>query len=175
MRDWTPISQEWLSREDSSCRQDRIERLNWLAERMPPAEYQMFLGGLMAKFLFEEARYCFVYGQFLAVILLGLAFVEHTLGAVLYAFYRRDDLERANITTLLEEARKAGWISDEEFDALDRARALRNPVTHFRRPLHEDTVEYRAIQEREGPFRVIEQDAHHVMTVVINLLAKSAV
>ncbi len=175
MSDWQLISREWLSREDVACREDRIQRLNWLAERMPPAEYHMYVGGPMAKFLFEEARYCFAYGQFLAVILLGLAFVEHTLASVLYAFYGRNDLERASITTLVEEARKVFLISTDEFEAMDRARLLRNPVSHFRRPLDEASIESRALQEGEGHFAVIERDAYHVMTVVFNLLAKHAV
>ncbi|MFQ5853840.1 MAG: hypothetical protein ACE5JU_25050 [Candidatus Binatia bacterium] len=174
MEDWTRISEEWLSREDATCRDDRIARLNWLGARMPPAEYLTFPGGLTAKYLFEEARYCFVYGQFLATIVLSLAFVERTLAALFYA-NGRDDLERANIRTLLREARNANWVTDEEFGALERARTLRNPVAHFRRPLHEGTIEYRAVQENEIPYAIIEQDARHAITVVMNLLAKNAV
>ena len=50
--------------------------------------------GMMAKYLFEETRYCFVYGQYLAVIsVLGMALVERTLAAEFYAS-GRDDLER---------------------------------------------------------------------------------
>lgn len=170
--DWQPISSEWLAREDAVRREDRIQRLNWLAERMPSAEYHMYVGGVIAKFLFEEARYCFVYGQFLAVILLGLAFVEHTLASVLYAFYGRNDLQRAGIATLLKEAWKVSFISDEEFEALDRSRSIRNPVSHFRHSHHEDSVEFRAFQEGEDHFAVIERDAYHVMTVIFKLLAK---
>ena len=44
----------------------------------------------MAKFLFEETRYCFAYGQYLAVIVLGVAFIERTLAAEFYASGRND-------------------------------------------------------------------------------------
>src|SRR5437773_2713842 len=83
----------------------------------------------------EETRYCFVYGQFLAVIVLGVAFVERALAAEFYSS-GRDDLERENISVLLREARHAGWLNAAEYSALDRARQIRNPVTHFRRPGH---------------------------------------
>ena len=61
-------AEQWLSREDEVCRTDRVERLKWLATELPQGEYLTFPGGLMAKFLFEETRYCFAYGQYLAVI-----------------------------------------------------------------------------------------------------------
>jgi len=171
---WTPISDEWLSREDTTCRDDRIVRINWLACQMPSAEYLTFPGGLIAKYLFEEARYCFVYGQFLAPIVLGLAFIEQSLAAMFYGS-GRDDLERANINVLLREARDAGWIRNDEFDALERARRMRNPVTHFRRPLHRETVEHRAVAESEYRYNIIEQDSRHIITVVMNMLAKNTV
>lgn len=172
--DWTPTSEEWLSHEDSACRNERIERLNWLVEQMPISEYLTYPGGLISKYLFEEIRYCFVYGQFLAVVVLGLAFAERSLVAGLYAS-GRNDLERANINTLLREARDAGWLNDEEFDALERARRLRNSIAHFRRPGFNDTIEYRMVQDDELPYAVIEQDARHIISVVLNILAKHAV
>ena len=64
--------EDWLVREDRVYFADRAARLGWTAEIIPKAEYLTFPGGLISKHLFEEARYCFVYGQFLAVIVLGL-------------------------------------------------------------------------------------------------------
>ena len=124
------IPEQWLSREDESCHAERVERLRWLATQLPPAEYWQFPGGLMSKFLFEETRYCFVYGQYLAVVVLGVAFVERTLAAEFYAS-GRNDLERSGIAELLREARAIGWLTAAEHDAFDRARKIRNPVTHF--------------------------------------------
>lgn len=56
----------WLAREDAVCRDDRIARLEWFASVLPPAEYLTFPGGPMSKLLFEEMRYSFAYGQYLA-------------------------------------------------------------------------------------------------------------
>ena len=137
-------SEEWLTREDNVCRQDRLTRLNWLATNAPDTEYWVFHGGSMSKYLFEEARYCFVYRQFLATIVLGIAYIEHTLAALFYAS-GRNELERAGISILLQEALAYSWIDQAEFDNLQRARRIRNPITHFRRPLHSGTIEYRTV------------------------------
>ncbi len=167
------ISEGWLSREDNLCREDRLARLNWLAARTPNAEYLVFPGGLMSKHLFEEARYCFVYGQFLATVVLGLSYIEHTLAGLFYAS-GRNDLERASISALLKEAMKCGWVNQTEYENLERARKARNPITHFRKPLHGDTIEYRAVIENELPYMIIEEDAQHVIEIVLHLLGKSA-
>src|SRR5262249_37427609 len=125
------IAAAWLDHEDSSGRDNRIARLEWLATLMPKAEYLTYPGGLLSKSLFEELRYCFAYGQFISSIMLGLAYIERTLAAEFYAA-GRDDLERASISTLLREALSAGWITNEESAQIDTARDIRNRFTHFR-------------------------------------------
>lgn len=166
--------EEWLSHEDNVCYEDRLTRLRWLADNAPNADYWAFPGGLISKYLFEETRYCYVYGQFLATIVLGLSFIEHTLAGLFFAS-GRNDLKRAGISTLLKEALDCNWITQAEFNNLDRARKIRNPVTHFREPGHDDTVEYRSVIDSELPYKIIEEDAQHVMVTVLHLLGKNAI
>ena len=91
---------KWLNDEGSRCFEDRLSRLEWLIDHSPAGEYWTFPGGLLAKRLFEETRYSFVYAQFLATILLGLAYIERTLAALFYGA-GRNDLERAGLSVLL--------------------------------------------------------------------------
>jgi len=167
------LASEWLDHEDRADRQGRLARLQWLGGLMPEAEYLAFPGGLLSKSLFEELRYCFAYGQYLATVILGLAFIERTLAAEFYTV-GRNDLERANISTLLSEALALGWISNEEFSHIDKARTIRNNFTHFRRPLHDESVERRAVEQNILPYDVIEEDARHVVEVAFHVLARNA-
>ncbi len=164
-------AKEWLDREDAICGRDRESRLEWLAQMMSTREYATFPGANLTKFLFEEARYCFVYGQFIASIMLGAAYIEHTLAALLYAA-GRSDLERANATTLLRQAVTLGWIDQADFEGFDNVRSLRNSVSHFRKPLHEETVEYRSLANDEMPYSVLEEDARIILRVVFKLLSR---
>ena len=171
----TPTQPEaWLTHEDAICREDRIARLEWIASNMPPDEHLTFPGGLMSKFLFEEMRYCFAYGQFLATIVLGFAYIERTLASKFYAA-GRDDLERSGIAMLLREADDAGILDEGEADELDRIRRTRNPVTHFRRPLSDDSVEYRSLLDNDNPYEVLERDARTVVCAAMKTLEKDAV
>jgi len=165
------LSASWLENEDEGCRQSRLERLRWLAEITSDVPIFCFHGGFIAKSLFDETRYCFAYGQFLATTVLGLAFVEQTLAALFFAD-GRDDLERASISSLLNEALASGWIADEEFAALNRARTCRNPITHFRRPMHDDSIEVRSIEDDEYPYDVIEADARHVIAAMMRVFGR---
>ena len=165
--------EEWLAREDENCHQERLTRLRWLSDKTPQADYWKFPGGLLAKYLFEEARYCFVYGQFLAAIVLGIAYIERTLAALFYAT-GRNDLERASLTRLLKEALNHDWIDQREYANLQRARQIRNPITHYRKPGDNETIEYRAVTGNELPYSIIEEDARHVMETTLRLLEKNA-
>jgi hypothetical protein len=62
---------------------------------MPNAEWMLYGTGPVSKCLFEEARYCFAYGQYLGSIIPGLAFLEMSLAGAFYAA-GRSDLERAS-------------------------------------------------------------------------------
>ena len=167
-------SAEWLNAEDASCFDDRLSRLHWVAENAPRAEYWTFHGGLISKSLFEETRYCFVYGQFLAATLLGLAYIEHTLAALFYAS-GRNDLKRAGFAKLIAEAHSANLIDAKELENLQRIGAKRNAYAHFRTPGHNDGIERRSIGEDEAPYLIIEKDAVDVLAAALRMVAKTSI
>jgi hypothetical protein len=168
----TPWAEEWLEREDTVAREGRLARLNWIAAHMPDVDWMVFGCGPISKYVFEEARYCYVYGQFLASIMLGLAFVEMSLAGAFYGA-GRNDLQRAGISELSREALRYGWLTQADHDILERVRRLRNPVTHFRPPADAERVEVRAFRQQcSHDYEVIESDAREVMQAVFHLFTK---
>ena len=165
--------EEWLTKEDSVCREDRLARLKWLASKTPDGDYWLFSGGSTSKYMFEEARYCFAYGQFLATIVLAFAYIEHTLASLLY-MSGRDEAERARASDLLKYALDCQVIDEPEFASLDRAREVRNSVIHFRSPMRNDTLEFRSVMKGEPAYSVIEDDARHVMEIALRLLSNTS-
>ena len=157
-----PTPEEWIEREDSLQRADRLARLRWIADKMPKADRMVFGCGTVSKCLFEEARYCYVYGQFLASVMLGLAFVEVSLASAFCAA-GRNDLRRAGIAELAKEALSCGWLTQPDYETLGRVRTLRNPVAHFRPPGDAERIETRAFNQRTHDYEVIETDARQVM------------
>ena len=166
------IAEDWLSHEDVVAREGRITRLEWMENQLPQCEYIGFLGGDIAHYLFEEARYCFAYGQFLATIVLGLAFIEQSLAGHFY-MAGRNDLKRAPVSILFTEALNEGWITQTEFDYLEHARKIRNPITHFRELDKDDRIEIRSFEQHEKAYSILEADAFHVMETIFHLMGKN--
>ena len=163
-------SEEWVDREDEIERTDRVRRLEWLVQLAPNNGLWLFHAGALTKSLFEEARYCFVYGQFLASMMLGLSFLEHSLASLLYGT-GRNDLERANVSNLVKEALKMGWMTQDEFEMIERARALRNRITHFRSLGDKDRIEFVSVNEQKQFYNVIEEDARSVIQLMMHFLS----
>lgn len=167
-------AERWLEKEDQTQFEARVARLAWLEEHAPKAKYWVINGGWLGNQLFEEARYCFTYGQFLAATALGFAFIERTLAAIFFAT-GRNDLQRATSEKIIEEALKAGWISAGQSEELTRLRGVRNVLAHFRPPLHEDGHDVRAVVRRETPHAISEADARAVLEVLFRLVERNAV
>ena len=169
-----PSAEEWLDNEDRGCWDDRLNRLKWIIEEYPNIDISIFHGGIKSYYIFEEARYCFVYGQYIASTMLSLSYIENTLGSVFYAA-GRNDLQRAGISDLLKEAQKEGLISEREFSVFDKVRKIRNPMTHFRKPLHRETLEYKAIESDRHPYEVLEEDAKVALKANFRMMEKFSI
>jgi len=169
-----PSAEEWLDNEDKQCRDDRLNRLKWIVEQYPNIEISLFHGGLKSHYLFEEARYCFVYGQSIAAIMLSISYIENTLASVFYAS-GRSDLQRASLVNLLEEAKEKGVISESEFAVFNKVREIRNPVTHFRKPTDKENIEWRAIKNDRHPYELVEEDAKTALKAVFRMIAQFSI
>ncbi len=151
-------AKDWLTREDAILLEEGAARLAWTTERINSDEYRLEHGGQLTTSLFEEMRYCFTYSQFIAASLVGLAYIERSLAARFYAA-GRNDLQRAPLAKLLGEALSHGLINQDQYEELERIRNARNVYAHFRRPGREDRVEYRALEDDDSFYGIIEQDA----------------
>ncbi len=167
----TMNAHEWIAHEDEVSAEARIERLDWLIDHTSSGENWLLRGGQLAWQLFEETRCCFVYGQDLACVLLSLAFIEVSLAAQFYAA-GRDEFERASIKEILEEARKALWISDAEFELFDKIRKLRNPVAHFRSPGHPEGLVGRSFKDGVSEAQIMESDAKLAISAIFHIILK---
>lgn len=80
-------------------------------------------------FALEELKRSYLYGNFMATVLLAQAFVEQSLGGS-YALAGKDHIVKKGFGNLIEAARDDGWITPDVADALQRLRKMRNPYMH---------------------------------------------
>jgi hypothetical protein len=103
--------------------------------------------------------------------MLALSYIENTLASVFYAI-GRNDLQRAGTVDLLQQAREEKLISDSEFAAFNKVREIRNPLAHFRKPGHKETLEHRAVNTDTHPYEILEQDAKLALKAAFRIMAK---
>jgi hypothetical protein len=140
---------------------------------MPEPAILLFHGGWLTMQLFEEAKYCFVYAQYLATISMAFGWVERIVASLLFAA-GDDEAKRIPVAKLIRRAKVRRWITDAEFQTLERARKIRNNVAHFRGPLHDEGYEARSVKNGIHPTRLAEQDAREALEAAFNLLRRSA-
>ena len=167
-------AEDWLLNEDKHCWDGRLARLKWIAVEYPDVDIVIFHGGLKSQYLFEEARYCYVYAQYIASTLLSLAFIENILASVLYAS-GDNDTPKAGIFELLDKAKNGGLISDSEFDLFEKVRKIRNPISHFRKPSDKKNIEYRGVENDRHPYELLESDAQTALKATFRLIAKFSI
>lgn len=108
--------------------------------------------------------------------MLGIAYLEIMLAAYFYAS-GRNDLQRAPLSKLLDEALSDGLISEDEYREMNQVRNERNAYGHYRSPLHEERIESRAFKGDASagddlPYDIIERDATAVMRLLLRTVGK---
>lgn len=152
---------------------ERIVRADWIGKHILPDDLFCFQDGKFSRQMFQEAISCFVNGQFIAVIVLGFSFIERSLVGRFWENGRKD-LVSASSENLLKEALARGWLSKVEYQNLDRLRAIRNPIVHFKNPYSEDRPEYRAILSAKDLKRMLESDARQTLEAAVHVLHKTS-
>jgi len=149
---------KWLEAEDTQQRAARSARLEWVREKMPKADRMVAGCGPISNYQLKEAQYCYVYGQFLAAIVLGLAFLENSLAGALRCV-GQEGLPKKGVGEMAKDALRRGWLTEPDYNTLERVRRLRNSVTHFREPGNFERIEARACREQSDENAVFETDA----------------
>ena len=166
---------EWISKDFNASFGHRIRRLEHVIKEFGQEEgICLFHGGDLSKALFEEARWCFVNGQFIGCLLLCQCFLEQSLSSLLGAAgpscgVEDKGLEQAGFYDLVEKAREVHLISDSEANNLHWIRKARVQYVHPKPPWSRKFHAWRCLKEGRASAQVIESDAKRAITVVLRL------
>ena len=165
---------EWLVAEDAARMRGRIGRLRFLVKEYGPANgVQLFHGELAVRF-FEEARWCFVNGQYIACVLLCQCFLENSLRSLLavagHSYGVCDKwLERAGFYELIEKACECGIIDGKDARNFHRVREMRVEYVHARPAFSNRRIACRIIKENKDVVKLAEQDARRAVKVMLEI------
>lgn len=148
---------------DSTDRPKRAERHIWMGKH-----HVGINGGYCERSetsaVLQEARSSYIQGNFIATLILALAYVEHVINDAL-----PPPLSKRRSPTMadaIKQARAAVLFPD---DLLDRATVLsdfRNPFVHRRDAGDPDTIAQRVRNRKSHPRTILEQDARDALLIM---------
>ena len=153
---------EALSGFDEDSRLARARRIEWASSL-----YQspgLVSGEIVPLSLMEEARVCFVNGQFMATVLCATSVVEHLLVDELDA--RGMVNGKSTLGPSIGAARGARIFPAEMLERLESLNSLRNPIAHRRGERDASSLASRYCRHQIHPSALMESDARFSLEVM---------
>ena len=169
---------EWLSQEYNSSLDKRVSRLEFLVKTYgDPDGYQLFYGGTLVKDTFEEIRWSFINGQFIACILLCQCFIENSLRGILSMgglnYGATDEwLEKSGFYDLIEKAFAYQLINELEADDFDWLRETRAQYIHHKPAFSKKVFDKRYVEAECHPSEIYEEDAKKALKILFKLIQR---
>lgn len=151
-----------ISQEDKSSRSARADRIEWLAQRI--SHPGAVMGDMAVLHMIEEARHCFVSGDFVGTILLATSVIEQTLSEEPEGVAPEE--ERRTFERMIKSARLHLSLPSDLLDDTDRVSELRNPFTHRKANGHPHSFGTRFLAAKAHPTATLESDSKLAMTVM---------
>lgn len=145
---------------DENTRVERAKRIDWASSL-----YQspgLVSGEVVPLSMMEEARICFVNGQYMATVLCATSVVEHLLVAELESTLTGKPMLGKSI----DAAEKAQIYSAAMVNDLRELNELRNPLAHRRDASDLSTLANRYLAKQVHPDAIKEQDARRSLEVM---------
>jgi len=162
----------FLKEQDAISLPYRAERLRFLVETYGEPRYQLL--SYMASHYLEEAKLCYLNGTYTSCILI----VQAALEDILRHFYRlmgNDKLaNKSGFKELIEESVKKRFIIEEEADAMNHVRNLRNPYVHTKGPMHQSGFIRRAQESNfeKDDWDLMKEDAEDAIRCLFALIKR---
>ncbi len=161
LRQRRPRYEAALERGEKKTRPERAARVRWLSGVMP--KDHSFLMSLETALVFEEAKASFVYGNFVAVIMLASAFVDHWFIAGLEARGYHKEASRG-LASAITCARRNNLVDSIILDKADRLREIRNPFVHLKGFNHQHGINQRIAKVQDFSIvGLLENDAKEAL------------
>ena len=159
-----------LSDGESSTIEYRLDRSRFIwAEFGPPAN-MLLVGGVPAMFAVDELKRSFIYGNFMATVLLAQVFVEQSIGGI-YLLSGDDEVVNKGFSALIDATLVDEAITSELAESLHDLRRMRNPYTHNIQGAGRRSYMGRLLQsDTSTPEDLVVEDAKFAINVVVDFI-----
>ncbi|MGE6453290.1 hypothetical protein ACQKC5_12930 [Shewanella baltica] len=121
-----------------------LERFIEINTIIPLKENVMHTGGFQGQFALHEIGNSYVNGNYMAVVLLTQAFIEHSLASILLMKGEEIDAE-SGFFKVIKKSREIDVVNEEEVAGLHELRKIRNSYVHPKFELKNGSLDKRFI------------------------------
>ncbi|GGZ18647.1 hypothetical protein [Shewanella chilikensis] len=132
---------------------ERIERLVELNELFGPQGDKLLQGGTQSLLALHEVANSYVSGNFMAVILLCQAFIEHSLSGH-FIMSGQNGIAESSFKKIIDSAKEQNYVSTELHNRLNELRLIRNPYVHAKAGLKAGSLDKKILDS--GIFEPVE-------------------
>ncbi len=152
-----------LEHYDQRDRTERAARHIWLGKHQVHAD-GIYWERSETSEVMDEACSSFIHGNFVATLVLALAYVEHVINDELPPLPPK---KRApTMIDAIKQARAGGLFPDDLLDGATVLTDFRNPFMHRRDSADPDTIGQRVRHRKSHPRAILEQDARDALQVM---------
>ncbi|MFD2178080.1 hypothetical protein [Veronia pacifica] len=161
--------------DEKKTRPDRIVRFVELNELFSPQGDMLLTGGLQSDLAFHELGNSYVNGNYMAVVLLCQAFIEHSLSGE-FIMRGHNTIAESSFKKILESAKSFEIISEALFEQLEVLRKIRNPYVHAKAGLKNGSLVKKMIDGRfESAEDLAQSDALKSLEILRSFVHQNVV
>lgn len=159
-----------LEQLDPRDRPERAERHIWV-DRNRVVVNGGYLERSETSGVMEEARSSYIHGNFIATLVLALAYIEHVINDALPP--PAPNKKTSTMAAAIRQARAAGLFPNDLLDRTSVLSSFRNPFIHRRSEEDPDTIGQRVIDRKCHPRTILENDAREALQVMYDFFRYS--
>lgn len=165
MDDYELLFQGFLE-DEKNTRDERLERLREFNDIVGPTGDMLLQGGIQSQLAIHEVANSYVCGNYMAVILLAQAFIEHSLSGH-FMMSGEDKIAESSFKKIIDTALETEYLSKELYESLNKLRLIRNPYVHAKVGLKSGSLTRRMMLEKfEYPEEMAKSDAIKAIQVL---------
>jgi uncharacterized protein YutE (UPF0331/DUF86 family) len=154
---------------------DRVERFIELNELFGPQGDKLLKGGLQSQLALHELANSYVNGNYMAVILLSQAFIEHSLSGE-FIMRGQNGIAESSFKKIIVTAFDSEIIDKELYESLDELRLLRNAYVHAKAGLKNGSLAKKMIDEKfESVELLAKSDALNSLSILKSFTDKNVI
>jgi hypothetical protein len=146
----------------------RARRLQFVLEELGPSADMLLMGGASAMYAWQELKWTYVEGHFLATVLTAQVFIETQLGGR-FILSQEDDAVERGLGELIRRAEKNGLIPHIA-ERLRELHKMRIAYGHIHIGLHPRSHMKRILDRQMDPNLLLEDDAKTAIQIVADYL-----